>query len=95
MPLAVAVGVLAAAAAPLALGSGTVARADDTPALTPPPLVLEAAQRTVTLSRYSDESAKGSHTSYLEGDLGVHVVAARAGLRGPGASGPSYAGRSC
>ena len=71
--LAVAVSVLAAT--PLALSSGSAAHAAATPAVTTPALTLEAAQRKVTLTRYQVDDGPGSTSTYVEGDLGVHVVA--------------------
>jgi lysyl oxidase len=58
-----------ALAAPLALGSGP-AQAAATPAL-----ALETAQRSVTLTRYSEDFGDGEEYVYVEGSLGVHVVA--------------------
>ena len=67
-------GVLAVAglacAAPLVVGVGPVANAATGPALT-----LEAAQRTVVLTRYEADDGNGGTVVFVEGDLGVHVVA--------------------
>ena len=60
-----------AVALPLALTtSGPAAHAAATPALS-----LEAAQRSVTLTRYEVDAGGGDAFTYVEGDLGVHVVA--------------------
>ena len=59
------------ATTPLALGSGPAAHA----AAATPALALEAAQRTVTLTRYQEDDGDGGRYTYVEGDLGVHVVA--------------------
>jgi len=66
---AVAVAALAVAA-PLVVTSGPGAHA-----AAPPPLVLEAAQRSATLTRYQVEDGEGRKATFVEGDLGVHVVA--------------------
>ena len=57
-------------AAPLVVGVGPVANAAPGPALT-----LEAAQRTVVLTRYEADDGNGGTVVFVEGDLGVHVVA--------------------
>ena len=56
----------------------TVAHAAPTPAL-----ALEAAQRTVTLTRRTVDDGDGGTFTYVEGSLGVHVVAPSRRLRGP------------
>ena len=61
---------LLACAAPLVLSAGPAANAAPGPALT-----LEAAQRTVVLTRYEAEDGDGGKVVFVEGDLGVHVVA--------------------
>ena len=66
---AVAVTALAVVA-PLALSGGPAAHAAATPALE-----LQAAQRSVTLTRYAVEGGDGGQQTFVEGDLGVHVVA--------------------
>ena len=59
-----------AVAAPLALSTGASARAAAGPAL-----ALEAAQRSVVLTRYEVDDGDGGTATFVEGDLGVHVVA--------------------
>lgn len=59
-----------ATAVPLVLSSGSAAHAAPTPALT-----LEAAQRSVTLTRYQVDDGGGGQFTHVEGSLGVHVVA--------------------
>ena len=61
---------LLACAAPLVIGVGPVASAAPGPALT-----LEAAQRTVVLTRYEADDGDGGTVVFVEGDLGMHVVA--------------------
>lgn len=67
--VAVAVTALAVAA-PLAVAGGPAAQAAPTPAI-----ALETAQRSVTLTRYAVEDGEGGQHVFVEGDLGVHVVA--------------------
>lgn len=59
-----------ALAAPLALGSGPAAQAAEAPAL-----ALEVAQRSVTLTRYTEDFGEGEEFVFVEGSVGVHVVA--------------------
>ena len=59
-----------AVATPLALSSGPAGQAAPSPALT-----LEAAQRSVTLTRYALDDGEGGTYTFVDGDLGVHVVA--------------------
>lgn len=60
---------LAVVAAPLAVGGGPAAAAPG------PALTVEAAQRSVVLTRYQVDDEEGGTTAFVEGDLGVHVVA--------------------
>ena len=63
-------GALLACVAPFVLSGGPAADAAAGPAL-----ALEAAQRTVVLDRYEADDGDGGTVVFVEGDLGVHVVA--------------------
>ena len=63
-------GALLACVAPFVLIGGPAADAAAGPAL-----ALEAAQRTVVLDRYEADDGDGGTVVFVEGDLGVHVVA--------------------